>query len=223
MLSIVIPSYQAEARIGETLAALEAGASPVEIIVVDGGSTDATRAVAAMRGARVIDAPRGRGVQLAAGTRAASGDWLLFLHADTVLGLGWRGAVDAFTQAPENRERAAVFRFALDDSSLQARRIERLAAWRGRVLKLPYGDQGLLIGRAFYDAIGGFKPIPLMEDVDIVRRIGGRRLAVLDVAAVTSAERYRKGGFVLRPVHNLACLSFYFLGVPPRVLARLYG
>ena len=223
MLSIVIPAYQAEARIGETLAALDAGAAPAEIIVVDGGSTYSTRAVAAMRGATVIEAPRGRGVQLAAGARAASGAWLLFLHADTVLGLGWRQAVESFIADPANRERAAVFRFALDDPSPPARRIERFAAWRGRALKLPYGDQGLLIARAFYDALGGFKPIPLMEDVDLVRRIGGRRIDVLDVPAVTSAERYRRGGFVARPLRNLACLSLYFLGVPPRVLARLYG
>jgi len=223
MLSIVIPAYQAEARIGETLAALSTGTGRPEIVVADGGSTDATRAVAAMQGARVIDGPRGRGVQLAAGARAATGDWLLFLHADTRLGLGWHGAAAAFMAAPENRMRASVFRFALDDPSAAARRIERLAAWRGRVLKLPYGDQGLLIARAFYDLLGGFKPIPLMEDVDMVRRIGGARLQVLDVPAVTSAARYRDGGFVLRPARNLAFLSLYFLGVPPRVLARLYG
>ena len=223
MLSIVIPAYQAEARIGETLAALQTGTGPLEIVVADGGSTDATRSVAAMQGARVIDAPRGRGVQLQAGARAASGDWLLFLHADTRLALGWHSAVETFMAAPESEARAAVFRFALDDPSAAARRIERLVAWRTLVLKLPYGDQGLLISRSFHDAIGGFKPMPLMEDVDMVRRIGGARLHLLDVAAVTSAVRYRSGGFVIRPARNLACLSLYFLGVSPRVLARLYG
>ena len=97
-----------------------------------------------------------------------------------------------------------------------------MVAWRCTTFSLPYGDQGLLIGRRFYHDIGGFAPIPLMEDVDIVRRIGRRRLVVLDVAAVASAERYRRGGYVARPLRNLTCLGLYFLGVPPRLIARIY-
>ena len=116
-----------------------------------------------------------------------------------------------------------MFRFALDDPDPRARRIERLARWRGRVLGVPYGDQGLLISRAFYDVLGGYRPLPLMEDVDMVRRIGRRRLVELDAAAVTSAARYRAGGWWLRPVRNLSILGLYFLGAPPALLKRLYG
>ncbi len=222
MLSIVIPTLEAADSLGRTLQAIAGADIAREVIVADGGSADATRQVAARHGARIVDAPRGRGRQLAAGAEAATSEWLLFLHADTVPAPGWAEAVGAFTAAPANRRRAAVFRFALDDPAPAARRLERMVAWRFRTFGLPYGDQGLLIGRRFYDDIGGFAPIPLMEDVDIVRRIGRRRLVVLDVAAVASAERYRRGGYVARPLRNLTCLGLYFLGVPPRLIARIY-
>ena len=173
-LSVVIPTLQAGEELALTLDCLYAGSDPLvrEIVVADGGSTDDTTALAERRGARVISAPRGRGSQLAAGARAAECDWLLFLHADTRLGAGWREAVGAFTAAPENRERAGVFRFALDDAAPAARRLERIVGWRSRLFGLPYGDQGVLIHRSFYEAVGGFRPLPLMEDVDLVRRIG---------------------------------------------------
>jgi len=124
---------------------------------------------------------------------------------------------------PGAAERAAVFRLRLDDAAPAARRIEKLAAWRSRRLGLPYGDQGLLIARRLYDQLGGYRPLPLMEDVDLVRRLGRRRLAALGSAAVTSAARYRRDGWWLRPLRNLALLALYYLGLPPRWLARLYG
>jgi rSAM/selenodomain-associated transferase 2 len=223
MLSVVIPTLDAAAELAPTFAALAPELSGNEIVVADGGSTDATASIAAAAGVRVIAAPRGRGTQLRAGAAAARGDWLLFLHADTRPAPGWRAAVARFIADPANTERAAVFRFALDDDDPRARRIERRVAWRVRTLGLAYGDQGLLIARGFYRALGGFPAIPLMEDVALVRRIGKRRLAVLDHPALTSAVRYRRDGWRLRSARNVALLSLYFLGVPPRWLARLYG
>jgi rSAM/selenodomain-associated transferase 2 len=225
-LSVVIPALDAAATLPATLAALAAareGGLLREVLVVDSGSQDGTVELAADWGARVLQAPRGRGMQLAAGGDAAEGDWLLFLHADTRLAPGWVAAARAFMAQFGSEQRAAVFRLALDDGDPRARRIERLANWRARALGLPYGDQGLLIARDFYLKLGGYRPLPLMEDVDLVRRIGRRRIAILDAGAVTSAARYRTDGWWLRPLRNLALLGLYFLGVPPRMLHRLYG
>lgn len=224
MLSIVIPTLNAAGALERSLPAVfSAGALPIEVIVADGGSIDGTAQVALEYGARLIEAAPGRGSQLAAGAEAATGEWLLFLHADTILARSWAETAAAFAADNGNRRRAAVFRFALDDDGGPARRMERLVAWRTRVLGLPYGDQGLLIGGDFYTDLGGFKPLPVMEDVDMIRRIGRRRLASLDIAAVTSAERFRRGGYFLRPLRNLFCLGLYFLGVPAPRIARIYA
>jgi rSAM/selenodomain-associated transferase 2 len=224
-LAIIIPTLNAAHGLGAVLAACaEAGVEMgAEIVVADGGSTDGTPDLARAAGARVVAAPRGRGPQLAAGAAAARGDWLLFLHADTRPAPGWAAAARGFMAAPGNAGRAAHFAFALDDASAQARRLERLVAWRCRVLALPYGDQGLLLPRALYDAVGGYRPLPLMEDVDLVRRLGRSRLAALPIPALTSAERWQRDGWRRRSARNLACLSLWFLGVPPRVIARLYS
>ncbi len=224
MLSVVIPTLDAEEELAGALDSLvEAEALIGEVVVADGGSADGTRALAASRGARVVAAPPGRGAQLAAGANAATRPWLLFLHADTRLAPGWSRVAADFVEAPGNGSRAGFFRFALDDACRAARRLEAAVAWRCRVLALPYGDQGLMIARAFYDALGGFRPMPLMEDVDLVRRIGRRRLAPLAADAVTSAARYRSGGYLRRSARNLTCVGLYFLGLPPRALVRLYG
>ncbi|WP_135468781.1 TIGR04283 family arsenosugar biosynthesis glycosyltransferase [Crenalkalicoccus roseus] len=220
-LSIVLPTLNAAQCLGPTLAACaEAGA---ELVVADGGSRDRTAEVAIAAGARLIRSPPGRGVQLAAGAAAARGAWLLFLHADTRPAPGWAAAARAFMAEPANAGRAAHFAFALDDPSPQARRLERRVAWRCRVLGLPYGDQGLLLSRALYEQVGGYRPLPLMEDVDLVRRLGRRRLAALPVAATTSAERWRREGWRRRSARNLLCLSLWFLGVPPGLIRRVYG
>lgn len=197
-----------------------AGSPVAEIVVVDGGSGDETRLLAASLGARTIAAPRGRGAQMAAGVAEAAGPWLLLLHADTQLGAEWRKTAVAHMRS--GTERAAYFRFALASGDPRARRLERIVAWRCRVLSLPYGDQGLLIHRDLLHRIGGVRPLPLMEDVDLVRRIGRRQLVALDVPAVTSAEKWERDGWRRRSLRNLACLTLYGAGVPPRLIARLY-
>lgn len=221
MPSIVIPTLNAGTTLARLLPCLSGHAR--EVVVSDGGSTDETRAVALSHGAVLVEGPTGRGPQLARGAEAARGDWLLFLHADLVPGEGWVEAMRAHIAASDGSERAAVFRFALDDPSPQARRVERLTDWRARRLALPYGDQGLLISRALYDRIGGYRPLPLMEDVDIVRRLGRRRLTLLDVPLVSSARRYRSDGWWARPARNLLCLSLFLAGTPATVVRRIYG
>lgn len=222
-LSVVIPTWNAALHLPGTLAALTAGTVPAEIMIADGGSSDSTRALAAAAGARVLEAPRGRGAQIAAGVAAAAAPWLLLLHADTRLSRGWDVEAARFLADPANLERAAHFRFALDSAAPEARRLERAVAWRSRALGLPYGDQGLLISAAFLARLGGVSTAPLMEDVDLVRRIGRRRMVALDADALTSAEKWEREGWTARSARNLLCLGLWFAGVPPRLIRKVYG
>lgn len=224
-VSIIIPTLDAAEALHRSLPPL-AGFAALdlirEVIVADGGSADETPAIAEATGARFVQAEKGRGMQLAAGADAARGDWLLFLHADTVLQPGWDRAVRDFIGEDGNLRRAGYFRFALDDGRPGARRVQWLANLRARVLGLPYGDQGLLISRGLYRHLGGFRPLALMEDVDLARRIGRGRLRMLAAVAVTSAERYRRGGFWRRPMRNQFCLFLWFIGVPLERIMRIY-
>jgi rSAM/selenodomain-associated transferase 2 len=223
-LDVVIPTLNAAASLAGTLASLgtPAGLS-LTITVCDGGSRDETQSIARKAGARVVTAPAGRGRQLAAGADAGEAPWLFFVHADSRPGPGWSEAIRRFAADADNRDRAAYFRLRLDSGDRRARRIERLVDWRCRTFGLPYGDQGLVMARAFYRRLGGFSALPLMEDVELVRRIGRRRLVPLDADMITSARRYEHDGWLLRPLRNLSCLGLYLAGMPPQVVRRLYG
>jgi len=220
-LSLVLPTLGAATSLPATLARL-LPARPGEILVVDGGSRDGTVALAESLGCRVLTSPPGRGRQLGLGARAAKGDWLLFLHADTLLSPDWAAAVEAFLARPGAKTQAAFFTLAFDSSAKAARRVERLANWRARRLGLPYGDQGLLISRELYDTVGGFPAWPLFEDVDLVRRLGRKRLHPLAAVALTSARRYEAGGWFRHSLRNLLFLLAFLLGLSPERLARGY-
>lgn len=224
MISVIIPTFNAARHLPATFlsifdAAVEGYVS--EVIVSDGGSANSTRAIAEDAGATVIVGERGRGQQLRAGAEAARKPWLLFLHADTALEKGWTDEAEAFIK--KGRDVAAAFRFRLADNGLQPRLLKSAVALRCKLFALPYGDQGLLISRQLYDAVGGFAPISLMEDVDIVQRLGRGRIAMLKTAAVTSAERFKRDGYFRRSFSNLSCLMAYYRGVPPEILAERYG
>ena len=218
----VIPTLNAEATLPATMESL----GSVRSIVVDGGSVDGTEALALAAEVKFVTAPRGRGQQLGAGAEVALADgarWLLFLHADTVLEDGWLKEAEAFVSDPAQANNAAVFAFKVDDDRTAARRLERLVAWRTGALALPYGDQGLLISGGFYQSLGGYRPLELMEDVDLMRRIGGKRLHVFKATAMTSAHKFRQAGYLRRSLRNLSCLGLFFLGLPVRWIARIYG
>lgn len=217
LLSVIVPTLNADRYLEQCLARL---AGVDEIIVVDGGSTDDSTSIASKLGARLVATSAGRGVQLQAGGEAARGEWLLFLHADTLLGKGWREVVADHVRS--NPHAAACFRLKLDDGAWQARVIERAVAMRVELLGLPYGDQGFLISRELYEQVGGFRSLALMEDVDLVRRVGRRRIRTLGVDALTSAERWRRDGWFRRSARNLSCLIFYLLGGSPERVARYY-
>jgi rSAM/selenodomain-associated transferase 2 len=229
MISVVIPTLNAEDGLAACLTALVPAAVEGmvrEVIVVDGGSSDRTLKIIEQSGAELVHSSPGRGEQLALGAARARGPWLLFLHADTVLEPGWEREVAALVERIDSGRRqptAAAFRFALDDDGVRARMIEAGVAMRCALFRLPYGDQGLLIPRQLYQQAGGYSRMPLMEDVDLVRRIGRRRMTLMRSRAVTSAVRYQRDGYVRRSVRNLTCLTLYVLRVPTRFIARLYG
>jgi rSAM/selenodomain-associated transferase 2 len=219
--SALIPTLNAAATLPATLAALRG--SVAEIIISDCGSTDGTPDIAREHGALVIPAARGRGVQLRAAAEAATQPWLLALHADTKPGPGWQAAIADFIARPAAAAQAGYFRFTLNDPAPEARRLEAMVAWRCRWLGLPYGDQGLLIGRDFYRALGGYEAIPLMEDVALIRRIGRKRLVALPADFITSAEKWQRDGWYARSARNLFCLSLWFAGVAPERIAAFYA
>jgi glycosyltransferase involved in cell wall biosynthesis len=219
MVSVIIPTVNSERslpRCFESLIGAAMGGVVREVIVADGGSCDTTLAIADAAGARIVQAGKRRAVQLAAGAAAAKCDWLLFLHPDTALEKGWDAEVASFIERQIlERPRAAFFRFALEDFGGEARRAEVKAALRSAVLALPYGDQGLLMPRHLYRQVGGYRPLARMEDADIVRRIGRRRLVRLRARAVNTA---RAPSGALR---GLALGLAHALRVPSAVLAKL--
>ena len=218
-ISVIIPTLNAAEGLLRTIKSVKFAAD--EVIVVDGGSTDESVQIAKEAGAKVIKTGRGRGLQLSVGAREATNDHLLFLHADTHLGPNWlEMAINLFLKG----QKAGVFKFALEDQSFFARSVEVFVSLRCRSLGWAWGDQGLLINRKLYLAVGGFNPtMPLFEDVDIIRRIGKPRLEILDEKAITSATRYLRGGYLWRSLKNLCCLISYFLGVSPASILRFYN
>ena len=221
-IDVVIPTLNAARSLALTLDSLAGDHGlRLSVTVCDGGSRDDTTTIARQAGPDVVVTEPGRGRQLADGAEAGNAPWILFLHADTTLSMGWPAAVRRFMAAPAPK--AGYFRLRFDSADSRARRLERLVAWRCRALGLPYGDQGLLIERGFYQRTGGFRSLPLMEDVDLARRIGRRHLVALDAEAVTSAARYEHDGWLARPMRNLGCLALYFAGLSPSIIRRLYG
>ena len=224
ILSIVIPALNEWGNIKVTIDAIKKSAitRPYDIIVVDGGSEDSTIDGARERGAQVIKCERGRGKQLAAGGKQAMGAWLLFLHADTQLEAGWFQEVEQFIINNTDLCRAGVFSYKLDNDTQAASVVEAIVNWRTRTLALPYGDQGLLISNMFYGDLRGYAPIAIMEDVEIVGRIGRSRLHIFKSHAITSSYKYKRDGYILRPLRNLLCLALYFLGFQPQLIAKIY-
>lgn len=222
LISVVIPTLNSSEELAACLGSLSEGLSAGlirELIVTDGGSNDATLVLAEEAGAIVLHGPKSRGGQLHRGCAAAQGDWLLVLHADTRLQTGWAESV--ISHVGGKTERAGYFQLTYRADGMSARIVAGWANMRSRFFGLAYGDQGLLIPTDLYQSVGGFSDIPLMEDVDLVRRLKGR-LVRLDAVASTSAEKYLVQGWLKRGTLNILMLVRYLLGADPHKLAREY-
>jgi len=221
-ISIVIPTLDAAESLPATLSALVEGLEAGivrELIVSDGGSQDATCAIAGAAGAELVTGAQGRGPQLARGVAAASGPWVLILHADTTPADGWSQAVGAFIRVPG---RAGYFDLAFRTTGLASRIVAGWANLRSRLFGLPYGDQGLLVPRVLLDRVGGIPELPLMEDVELARRLKGK-LHPLGAIATTSAARYQSDGWLRRSLGNGLLLLRYLGGADPVRLAKSYS
>lgn len=219
-ISIIIPTLNEEGYIKASIESAKR-LNPLEIIVVDGGSTDKTREIAEREGAIVIESKRGRGIQLNRGASFAKGDILLFLHADSIIqeGLDIKNYLS-------NGYGGGFFRLRFDDPSPSTRLVEFFANLRARLFSLPYGDQAIFIKREVFERIGGFKEYPFLEDLDFIKRLKRVcRLRFLPYDVIVSSRRLKKG-YPLSPVfvslRNVLIALLFIAGINPHRLQRLY-
>lgn len=216
-ISVIIPTLDCARHLPRALAPLVDGMQDGlirEVIVSDGGSSDETLEIADAAGCTLISGEAGRAKQLLNGVARAKGKWLLVLHPQTALARGWTEEVGLFLRFNEARKRAATFKLAFDDKRARGRLF--WARLRANVMKLPHGDQGLLISRFLYDGLSGYRDVA-HEDIDLARRIGGRRLVFLETEAVTSSEAY---GAAPGAGASIGMMARYFLGADPVEMAK---
>ncbi len=219
-ISVVIPVLNEETHIAKTIASLSPSDS-LEVIVVDGGSSDNTAEIARHAGATVIDSPRGRSLQMNRGAAAASGGILLFLHADTNLPADFSTYVINMINMP--RTTLGAFRFATDDHGITLRFIGFWVNLRSRLLHMPYGDQALFMEKNLFRTLGGFPEIPIMEDFELVRKAKSHgKIRIAPVPAVTSARRWNRLGRWRTMSYNQFIVAAYLLGVPADRLSAFY-
>jgi rSAM/selenodomain-associated transferase 2 len=223
LVTVVIPVLDDTSALTSLLPTLPVDPS-IQVVVVDGGDGRDTASDALRERHPEIEwirSARGRGVQMNAGAKRARGRWLVFLHADTRLGAGWLDLLRRLDSHPSIV--GGSFRFALDSGSRWARWIERGVRLRVRLFDLAYGDQALFARRDVFGELGGYMELPLMEDVDFVRRLRRRgRLEHADIPALTSARRWERDGWIRRTVENIALILLFLAGWSPARLARRY-
>ena len=219
-ISVIIPALDEAGCITATIRGAQ-HAENVEIIVVDGGSRDGTQDLARAAGATVLSSAPPRSCQMNVGAAFSHGGILLFLHADTRLPEGYAELVRRCLAGSDSV--AGAFALRIDSPGRSMRIMEQVANWRSRYFKKPYGDQALFMTTARFQAVGGFPAIPIMEDFEIVRRLGqGGRITILSAPVTTSARRWLQMGVWRTWLVNQAMVVAYFCGIAPRVLARLY-
>lgn len=223
-LSVVIAARDEARRLPALLSQLAAAPRLVrEVWLVDGGSRDATALVARLAGARVLHCAPGRGGQLALGASQVSGPWLLLLHADVRLPRGWVERLTAVLARDRSGARAWYFQLAIASGSPALRLVEWAVRLRSRWRQQPYGDQGLLLPLQLLRAVGGIRPLPLMEDLDLVLRLARcARLCSLGLALQVDGRRWQRRGVWRTTWTNLQLRRDWRRGIPAESLARRY-
>jgi uncharacterized protein len=225
-ISIIIPALNEAATITKILTNLHSRPN-VEIILVDGGSIDDTVKISQALGVRVLDSPKGRAHQMNVGAKAATGEILLFLHADTVLPLGFEQMVRSTLQPPLGEYKtppvAGAFTLQIDHSMPSLRWIERLVAWRSKWRQMPYGDQAIFLTAETFRQVGGFVEMPIMEDFELIKRLQPLgRIEILAASVLTSARRWLQRGVWQTTLINQAIIIGYSIGISPTRLATWY-
>jgi rSAM/selenodomain-associated transferase 2 len=221
-LSVIVPMLNEAGAIGATLAAIRVGAPDAEIVVVDGGSADGSVEIARPRCEVVIIGERGRAQQMNAGAARSSGDVMVFVHADTIVPESF--ARDIETALADPSVIGGRFDIRLDDDHPLCALIGSLISLRSRLSRTATGDQAIFVRRTIFDALGGFRDLPICEDLDFARRLKrAGRLACLRTKVITSARRWRRGGILRTSIRMWTIRLLYLAGVSPVHLSRLYS
>ncbi|WP_414549756.1 TIGR04283 family arsenosugar biosynthesis glycosyltransferase [Anabaena sp. CCY 0017] len=219
-ISIIIPTFNEAANIENAIASTQPSTN-VELIVVDGGSQDDTVNIAKSLGVKVISSPPGRAVQMNAGAMAATGDILLFLHADTLLPAGFDNMVRSALQQPKTV--AGAFTLQIDADYWALRWVEKGVNWRSHFYQMPYGDQAIFLTTEIFQKIGKFPDLPIMEDFELIRRLKRTgKIAIIPVPVITSARRWLKKGVFYTTLLNQIIITAYFLGISPERIRSWY-
>jgi len=219
-ISIIIPTLNEATNIKETLASIQPSTN-VEIIVVDGGSKDNTQKIAQSLGITVISSPPGRAVQMNSGAAIASGEIVLFLHADTRLPNGFDVMIRTTLQKPGVV--AGAFALRIDAPHKGLRLVEWGVKWRSHFWQLPYGDQAIFLTKATFEQIGNFPDLPIMEDFELIRRLKCLgKIAIVPVPVITSPRKWLKKGILTITILNQIIILTYLLGVSPQRIRSWY-
>jgi len=219
-VSVIIPTFNEAAILEKTLAGIVAH-GPHEIIIADGGSRDGTLAIAGKFASRVVSSPPGRALQMNAGAQTATGELLLFLHADSrVDSASYRKMV---TVMQRGGKIGGAFGLAIESEKISLRLISTLATLRSRYLHLVYGDQAIFARTVVFREMGGFSPIPICEDLDFFRRLMKRGpIVLLEEKALTSARRWLAEGILFTTARNTVIAALFLMGFPPKILSKWY-